>query len=740
MASVRPFVLIRTQDQWSRAAHWQTAIDAATGGVELGWSRPVPAGGGAVQMAGGLAFDGECRLYRSVPGEGRVERLLWSAVDPLSFRQEVENASDLFTAEGPDALGDFAPPAGSGMPLREPRGLAVDVDDRLFVAESGARRILVYDIWSRRLLRRVATADGHNPNRHPIDLAGFGRQVWALTADPAGLLRMEARSGPVTVPLNPVAGAPAGSAPIRIAASPAGAVFLLSRAPDGQGWVSALDTVAPVLDVGPAGDLEFTANGDLVVAAGPGDPFRRFERSAEGWTEATPLEGSGYDGMGLVRMPDGSIGFWTSRGLRVAFLGRVLYSRVGRVTTYRLDSGAFQTRWGRMFLDACIPDGTDVRAHWLSTDEPSDDPTIARTPPGNVDITLRRPDLSPPMPPQSLAPTTEDEIRFPVHHRETGRELPWSRPDPTDPFETYEAPVQADPGRYLWVTLELRGNTRTSPRVKCLRVEHPGHDLLRRLPKTYSRDAEMVSFITRYLSMFDGTLTELDGRAADRDVLINPNAAPEEVMPWLASFVGLVLDLRWPAQARRTLIREAIQLFRFRGTVPAMKRFLEIYLGFSVVIIERFRLIGLGGALLSNEGAPATSRAIVGAGFRVGGALGELQTATLTGTLEAAFRLDAHRFALVIPANLSDEQLDVVRHILDVHRPAHTAFDICTVGAGMRVGHGLHLGLSSVIGRTGAFTTLQVGATRLGRDAVVGRPDAGTVLGSSRLGGDSRVG
>jgi phage tail-like protein len=739
MASVRPFVLMRTQDQWSRAAHWQTAIDAATGGVELSWTRPVPAAGNAVLVAGGLAFDGECRLYRSVPGEGRVERLLWNAADPLSFRQEIEHATDLFTAEGPDAWGDFAATTNPTTALREPRGLAVDIDDRLFVAESGSQRILVYDLWSRRLLRRVVTADGADPFRRPIDLACFRRQVWALTADPAGLLRMEARSGPISVPLNPVAGAPAGSVPIRIAASPAGTVFLLSRAPDGGCWVSDLENAAPVLGVGPAGDLEFTGQGDLVVAAGPGDPFRRFERSPEGWTEATPLEGRGYDGMGLVRMPNGSIGFWTSLGLRVAFLGRVLYSRVGRVTTYRLDSGAFQTRWGRMFLDACIPDGTDVRAHWLSTDEPSDDPPIARTPPVNVDITLRRPDLSPPMPPQSLAPTDE-QIRFPLHHRETGRELPWSRPDPTDPFETYEAPVQAEPGRYLWVTLELRGNTRTSPRVKCLRVEHPGHDLLRRLPKTYSRNVAMVSFITRYLSIFDGTLTELDGRAADRDVLVDPDAAPEEVMPWLASFVGLVLDMRWPASARRTLIREAVWLFRFRGTVPGLKRFLEIYLGFSVVIIERFRLIGLGGALLSNEGAPATSRAIVGAGFRVGGALGDLNAATLTGTLEGAFHLDAHRFALVIPANLSDEQLDVVRHILDVHRPAHTAFDICTVGAGMRVGRGLHLGLSSVIGKTGAFTTLQVGATRLGRDAVVGRPDAGTVLGSSRLGGDSRVG
>jgi phage tail-like protein len=246
--------------------------------------------------------------------------------------------------------------------------------------------------------------------------------------------------------------------------------------------------------------------------------------------------------------------------------------------------------------------------------------------------------------------------------------------------------------------------------------------------------------MNRYLSMFDGTLGEMDGRAADREVLVNPGAAPEEVLPWLASFLGLVLDLRWPPGARRTLIREITWLFRFRGTVPGLKRFLEIYLGFAVVIIERFRLIGMGGALLSNEDAPATSRAILGAGFRVGGAVGTLQETTLTGTLESAFQLEAHRFVVVFPAVLSDEQVDVVTHILNVHRPAHTAFDICSVGAGMRVGRGLHVGLSSVIGRTGAFSTLQLGASRLGRGSIVGRPEPGTNVGNSRLGGDSLVG
>jgi phage tail-like protein len=738
MTAVRPFVLVRTRNQWSRAAHWKTAIDDVTGGVELSWTRP-GAAGGVIPVAAGMAFDGECRLYRSVPADGRVERQLWAAPNPIGFGQDVESAVDLFAGESPLDVGDFSLPPASGHALNEPRGLAVDIDDRLFVAETGARRVLVYDLWSRRLLRKVVFADSADPGRRPLDLAVSERRVWVLTENPPALFRLEARSGPVEVKVLSPTGPAAASIPIRVAVSPSGELFLLYRSPGGNCWVVPVAAGPQSLDVGPAGDLEFDGAGELVVAGAPGDPFRRFARVPEGWTEALALQGRGYDGLGLVRLPDGTIGFWTSLGLRIAFLGRSLFSRVGRVTTYRLDSGDYQTRWGRMFLDACIPDRTEVRAHWLTSDFASDEPAIPRTPPDNVDITLQRPDLSPPMPPVSLAPSPPD-IRYSLHRRETGRELPWSRPLASDPFETYEAPVQAEPGRYLWVTLELRGNTRSSPRIKSLRVEHPGHDLLRRLPRTFAREATMASFVNRYLSMFDGTLVELDGKAAGRDILVDCDAAPEEVLPWLASFLGLVLDLRWPVAARRTLIREVTWLFRFRGTVPGLKRFLEIYLGFAVIIIERFRLIGMGGALLSNADTPATSRAIVGAGFRVGGALGDQQQAALTGTLESAFQLDAHRFVVVFPAMLTDEQLDVVNHILDVHRPAHTAFDICTVGAGMRVGRGLHIGLSSIIGKTGAFTTLQLGASRIGRGVIVGRPDPGTNVGNSRVGGDSMVG
>jgi hypothetical protein len=58
----------------------------------------------------------------------------------------------------------------------------------------------------------------------------------------------------------------------------------------------------------------------------------------------------------------------------------------------------------------------------------------------------------------------------------------------------------------------------------------------------------------------------------------------------------------------------------------------------------------------------------------------------------------------------------------------------------MRVARGLHIGLSSVVGRSSGWWPLQVGGTALGRDAIVGRPEIGVRPSASVLGRDARVG
>lgn len=726
MPSPRPFALLRTRDQWARAAHDGTEIDAATGGVELR-RLELDEGTPAVAAAepAGLAFDADCRLYCSVPREGRVLRQLWREDAPLGPDRPDSEPLDLL-AGPPEPEGDFRPAPAPRPPLQLPRGLAVDCDDRLFVAESGSGSVLVYDLWSRRLLRRVALG------APPLDVAAAGETVFCLLAGAPWLVRLTAHGEPAPLPLD----RPGGARPLRLAAARNGSLLVLF---DGgllvpQAGRLEFPAVAGATDV----ELLEGRQTEVVVARGPGDDFHRFLVDAGAVVDEAPLKARGYDGSGIVRTPAGRIGFWTEQGLREAVEARPRFVDEGTVTTYRLDGGAFHLEWGRLFLDACIPRGCDVRVTCFTSDEAAAVPALDRTPPPNLHPAPPHEELSPPMPALALLRAEDDAERL-LYRRETGRELPWARFAAGDAFETYEAPVIAPPGRYLWVRLALRGTGRATPRVRSLRAEHPSHDLLRRLPKTFSRDPRVGDFLRRYLAVVEGVLGDLEGRADARAVLLDPQASPEEALPWLASFLGLTLDERWPEPARRQLIDEIPLLWRCRGTVAGLSRFLELYLGRRPVIVEHFRLRGLGGALLADEPSALFAGAVVGANFRVGGAVGSADAEPLAGDAETAFETHAHRFTVLVPAVLDADGMDVVRDVLETHRPAHTAYDVCTVATGMRVGIGLHVELLSAIGRTGGWDTLLLGGSRLGRDAVVGRPTGGAVLGVDRPGHGMRL-
>ena len=94
---------------------------------------------------------------------------------------------------------------------------------------------------------------------------------------------------------------------------------------------------------------------------------------------------------------------------------------------------------------------------------------------------------------------------------------------------------------------------------------------------------------------------------------------------------------------------------------------------------------------------------------------------------------------MLVPQPLTAEQEAVIRHVLDTERPAHTTYEMCTVAAGMRVGSGLHLGISSMVGPTGAFAPLVLDRGVVGRGGILGRPTTGIAVEAGRV-GSARVG
>lgn len=680
----RRTAVVAGTDHWARFRH-QGTILLDDGGITLDWVDPGPGpGGDPPSDPAGLTFDGACVAY--VARAGRLVACL-----PTTGR-----------------------PAGPGTPFDDPVAVAADGRGRLVVAERSERRVVVLDPAAGRVLSRVAL-----PGR-PLDVADVGGRVLVLLDD-ATVLTLHGRREvqPAPSPLAP-AGAERAA---RLAVTPHGTVLVLWYGQAG-GMVATASGEVVASGLTGATDLDVTCDGTVVIGvAGPPPLLRRFRPDGGGWTEAAPLAATGFDGGAVASAPGGRIAFTAAAGFR--WSGGVAARRRthGSVVSYRLDSGGYRTRWGRMFLDACLPPGTTVQARFVTSDTDDVEDPVPAQPAARSTRPVRRPDATPP-----LAPATalaDAPASGPPYRRPTGRERPWAQIPVDDEFETYELPVTAAPGRYLWVALELSGTSRTSPRVRELRAEAPGHGLLTQLPRAWSRDEQAAAFLQSYLAPAEGMVHELDAQAAHRDLLLDPRVAPQEMLGWLAELVGTTLDRRWPEPARRRLIARAFALMRRRGTLDSLREMVGIYLGRDPAVVELWRVRGGPGAVLGRAAGPA--RAVLGAGMRVGGRVRAGRTAV------DGFTGSAHRFCVLVPMELTDEQRSVVRTVLDRHKPSHTAYGICEVGAGMRVGRRAHVALTSVVGPPGGVADAVTGASGVG-GATIGRAVPGFRVGEQRAG------
>jgi phage tail-like protein len=104
---------------------------------------------------------------------------------------------------------------------------------------------------------------------------------------------------------------------------------------------------------------------------------------------------------------------------------------------------------------------------------------------------------------------------------------------------------------------------------------------LRYLPALYERDELMA----RFLMLFESFWGPIEQRIEHMHLYFDPWMVPPELLPWLASWLGLVLDEQWSEAQRRQLIACAASLYRKRGTPRGLLEYLSI-LGEEARIIE----------------------------------------------------------------------------------------------------------------------------------------------------------
>lgn len=102
------------------------------------------------------------------------------------------------------------------------------------------------------------------------------------------------------------------------------------------------------------------------------------------------------------------------------------------------------------------------------------------------------------------------------------------------------------------------------------------------LPPCYQDDP----FMGRFLMIFEAILDPLERMLDEIHRYFDPQLAPERMLPWLASWVDLVLNEKWPLERRRALVAAAAELYRWRGTRHGLSEYIRIYTGITPTIIE----------------------------------------------------------------------------------------------------------------------------------------------------------
>ena len=215
------------------------------------------------------------------------------------------------------------------------------------------------------------------------------------------------------------------------------------------------------------------------------------------------------------------------------------YETAGTLTTDVLDGTETGCVWHRLMIDAVLPPETSICVDSVASDDRDQ---------------LRD------------APMWQQEPE--PYQRGSGSELPFTA---TGCYRTFEIAFQQARGRYLRLRLSLRGNGRSTPRIRALRAYFPRFSYLERyLPAVYREDADSASFLDRWLANLEGIATDLEGRIAAANLLLDPKTAPAESLEWLASWLGLALDPAWSPATRRVLLANAMRFFAWRGTVRGL--------------------------------------------------------------------------------------------------------------------------------------------------------------------------
>lgn len=203
-----------------------------------------------------------------------------------------------------------------------------------------------------------------------------------------------------------------------------------------------------------------------------------------------------------------------------------------------IDGGVTDATWGRLRFDADIPEGGVVISYVFAT---NDLPENIRKKEDFVRMDAKR------------FVTNTDSLLYDIS------------------------------GKYLFICIEVIGEVGGS--IYDIRVDRIGDNFMETFPDIYK---ERGGFFHRFMSVFSSIYNDLDESIRDLPSILDLDTCPANLLVTYGEWLGVDLDCDIRDEnVLRTLVKEAYELNRIKGTKACVRRISQIMLDQDVIILEK---------------------------------------------------------------------------------------------------------------------------------------------------------
>lgn len=337
-----------------------------------------------------------------------------------------------------------------------------------------------------------------------------------------------------------------------------------------------------------------------------------------------------------------------------------------------VDSQDLKTRWYRFLLEGSFPRGTKVEFHYYISDELLEENKLKE---------LLESEWEEGLPGSSAVQGEEKRDAL---------------------FRTWCE------GRYLWFKITLTGTEKLSPAVSSVTVFFPKVSYLEYLPSVYRENSVNRDFLDRFLAIFESLFFEMDFDIDHLSRYLDAAGTPPEFLGWLGSWVAASLNKGAqgdckivPDAAQREFISRAVSLYRERGTREGLENLIFLYTGKKPIIVENIP----SGCIKKNQDRKNEKQKGYEIQEKNQDHKNEIQKRNVppvqkkflffppeAARLKLPFEEEAGRreyslhdilfgrekFSFLVFFNevLADDELELIRNIVDEEKPAHTTCKI----------------------------------------------------------------